>query len=203
VTDIDETTRLAHAVLANLVAQDATVAVAESLTGGLVCAVLTRVPGSSAALRGGVVVYATDLKASLLGVDPDLLARRGPVDPDVAAQMAAGVRDRLGATYGVATTGVAGPDRQADQAVGTVHVAVCGPRGVVVRSFAFDGVRAAIRRHSVEAALALLAAEADQSADERSTPDSATREASDDGERWQQAWTRAAAHSPARPGTVE
>jgi nicotinamide-nucleotide amidase len=199
----DDATRLAHEVLASLVARGSTVAVAESLTGGLVCAVLTRVAGSSAALRGGVVVYATDLKASLLGVDKTLLAQRGPVDPDVAAQMAAGVRGRLNATYGVATTGVAGPDRQGGQAVGTVHVAVRGPRGGTVRSYAFDGDRAAIRRQSVEAALALLAADLAEDAGDTPAGEPAGREASGDGERWQQAWSRAAAHSTVRPGTVE
>ena len=82
---------------------------AESLTGGLVAAALTDAPGSSAAFRGGVVAYATELKADLLGVDAMMLRRHGAVYPPVAAAMAEGVRARLGATYGVATTGVAGP----------------------------------------------------------------------------------------------
>jgi nicotinamide-nucleotide amidase len=199
----DPTARLAHEVLAALVAQGATVAVAESLTGGLVCAVLTRVAGSSAALRGGVVAYATDLKAALLGVDGDLLAARGPVDPDVAAQMAAGVRTRLDATYGVATTGVAGPDRQAGHDVGTVHVAVRGPRGSTVRSYEFAGDRAAVRRQTVEAALATLAAELASPGSGARADQPPVREADDAGERWGQAWSRAATHSSARPGTVE
>lgn len=106
-----------------------TVAVAESLTGGLLGGALTDMPGSSETYRGGVTAYATDLKAALLGIDADLLRREGPVHPEVAAQMAAGVRARLDATVGVATTGVAGPDPQPDprgQLVppGTVHVAV-------------------------------------------------------------------------------
>lgn len=104
-----------------------TVAVAESLTGGLVCAALVEVPGASAAVRGAVVSYATDLKHRLLDVDAGLLARNGPVDPDVAAQMALGVRERLGADWGLATTGVAGPDPQDGVAPGRVYLAVAGP----------------------------------------------------------------------------
>jgi nicotinamide-nucleotide amidase len=104
-----------------------TVAVAESLTGGMLCSALVDVPGASAVVRGGVVSYATDLKHRLLGVDAGLLAANGPVDPDVAAQMAHGVRERLGADWGVATTGVAGPDPQDGIPAGTVYVAVAGP----------------------------------------------------------------------------
>ena len=104
-----------------------TVAVAESLTGGLICAALVDVPGASAALRGAVVAYATELKHRLLDVDAGLLARNGPVDPDVAAQMALGVRERLGADWGLATTGVAGPDPQDGVLPGRVYLAVAGP----------------------------------------------------------------------------
>ena len=104
-----------------------TVAVAESLTGGMVCAALVEVPGASVVLRGAVVAYATELKHRLLDVDGDLLARNGPVDPDVAAQMALGVRERLGADWGLATTGVAGPDPQNGVAPGRVYLAVAGP----------------------------------------------------------------------------
>ena len=102
---------LAEQILARLRARGHTVAVAESLTGGLVAAALTDIPGASASFRGGVVTYATELKAALLGVDPVMLARHGAVYAPVAAAMAAGVRQRLGATFGVATTGVAGPSR--------------------------------------------------------------------------------------------
>jgi len=147
-------------VVRGLARRGATVAVAESLTGGLVCARLVDVPGVSAVLRGGVVAYATDLKRTLLGVDGDLLDRSGAVDPDVAAQMAAGVRDRLGADYGVATTGVAGPDPQDGRPPGTVHVAVSGPGGADrptgVASLILPGDRAQVREAAVEAALRLL-----------------------------------------------
>ncbi|WP_431037229.1 CinA family protein [Streptomyces sp. P6-2-1] len=104
-----------------------TVAVAESLTGGLVAAELTAAPGASAAFRGSVTAYATELKHRLLGVDPALLAREGAVHPEVAAHMASGVRDALGADWGAATTGVAGPEPQDGRPVGTVYVAVAGP----------------------------------------------------------------------------
>src|SRR5690348_17631019 len=112
---------LASQVLDRLRAGGQTVAVAESLTGGLVAAALTDVPGSSAVFRGAVVAYATELKAELLGVDAVMLRRHGAVYPAVAAAMAEGVRARLGATYGVATTGVAGPDPSDGQPVGTAH----------------------------------------------------------------------------------
>ena len=121
-----ETAELARLAVELLTARGRTVAVAESLTGGLVTGALTSIAGASVVLRGGVVAYATDLKAALLGVPADLLARRGPVDPDVAMAMADGVRRLLGATYGLATTGVAGPGPADGKPQGTVFVAVAG-----------------------------------------------------------------------------
>ena len=145
-------------VVRRLVARRLTVGTAESLTGGLVCAALTDVPGSSATVRGGVVAYATDVKAGLLGVDAGLLAARGAVDPDVATAMARGVRRALRCDVGVATTGVAGPDPQDGRPVGTVFVAVCGADDdVAVRRLALRGDRVAIRTATVTAALELLA----------------------------------------------
>lgn len=133
-----------------------TLAVAESLTGGLVAAELTAVPGASRCFRGSVTAYATDLKHVLLGVDAGLLAARGAVDPQVALEMAEGVRSRLEADWGVATTGVAGPDPQDGQPVGTVYVAVAGPEGSAVTPLRLEGGRSEIRTASVHAALALL-----------------------------------------------
>ena len=147
---------LAGQVLDRLRAAGQTVAVAESLTGGLVAAALTDVPGSSAAFRGGVVAYATELKAELLGVDAMMLRRHGAIYPPVAAAMAQGVRARLGATYGVATTGVAGPDSADGQPVGTAHIAVSVADDTVVRTIALAGDRHEIRRLTVEHALGLL-----------------------------------------------
>ena len=137
----------------------ATVAVAESLTGGLLTAALTRVPGASATVRGGLVVYATDLKAQLAGVPSALLAERGAVDPDVAAALASGVRDRLAADYGVGVTGVAGPEPQDGRPVGTVFIAVAGPHRTRVQEAALDGSREQIRAAAVDFCLALLDAE--------------------------------------------
>ena len=133
-----------------------TCAVAESLTGGLLAAELVSVPGASAAFRGSVTAYATELKASVLGVDAALLAARGAVDAEVARQMAEGVRRLMHADWGVATTGVAGPDPQDGQPVGTVFVAVAGPGGQSASGLRLSGDRATIRRKAVSAALGLL-----------------------------------------------
>jgi nicotinamide-nucleotide amidase len=133
-----------------------TLAVAESLTGGLLAATIVDVPGASKVFRGGLVVYATDLKHTLAGVDADLLAALGPVDGTVAAQLADGARSRCGATWGLATTGVAGPDSQDGKPVGTVFVALSGPASAVER-LSLTGDRPTIRRGAVAAALALLA----------------------------------------------
>jgi len=143
-----------------------TVAVAESLTGGLLAAALTSVPGSSAVFRGGVVAYATDLKNALLGVPAALLARYGAVHPEVAAEMAAGARQRLTATLGLATTGVAGPDPQDGQPAGTVYMAVSGPAGTTGQALSLAGDRQAIRFATVRQALALLIAAAREEAGE-------------------------------------
>jgi nicotinamide-nucleotide amidase len=135
-----------------------TLAVAESLTGGQLAATIVDVPGASRAFRGGLVVYATDLKASLGGVPAELLAERGPVDPDVAIALAEGARKRCQADWGLATTGVAGPDPQDGHPVGTVFVAAVGPATTRVRAMVLSGSRAEIRAASTAAALDLLAA---------------------------------------------
>ncbi|MFD7326194.1 CinA family protein [Streptomyces sp. NPDC059875] len=144
-------------VLELLAERGHTVAAAESLTGGLVAAELTAVPGASKSFRGSVTAYATTLKHEILGVDETLLGERGAVDPEVALQMAAGARLRLGADWGVATTGVAGPEPQDGQPVGTVYVAVAGPVGAgKVAALRLNGGRAEIRRESVRSVLELL-----------------------------------------------
>ncbi len=144
-------------IVALLLERGESVGCAESLTGGLLTARLVDVPGASAVVRGGIVSYATDLKHELLGVDDDLLAARGAVDPEVAAQMAAGARRVLGSDWGVATTGVAGPDPQDGMPVGLVYVAVTGPAGPALSEHRFQGDRAQVRLASVDAALELLA----------------------------------------------
>ena len=132
-----------------------TLATAESLTGGLLGAAITAVPGASAVYRGGVIAYATELKAVLLGVPGDLLAQHGPIHPGVAAAMATGARDRLGATWGLATTGVAGPDPADGFPPGTVHIAASSG-SPAARSLALAGDRDQIRRDTVGQALTLL-----------------------------------------------
>jgi len=146
----------AAGIIARLSARGQSVATAESLTGGLLAAALTDIPGASAAFRGGIVAYATELKAVLLGVDPGLLDRHGAVSAEVAGAMAGGVAARLGATFGVSTTGVAGPDRAEGKPAGTVFIAASAGRQPRVQRLALAGGRNDIRRETVAAALALL-----------------------------------------------
>ncbi|HEY1487599.1 MAG TPA: CinA family protein [Micromonosporaceae bacterium] len=139
-----------------LMARRQTVATAESLTAGLVAAALTETPGASATYRGGLVVYATDLKAALAGVSLELLEERGAVDSEVARQLALGARERIAADWGIGLTGVAGPDPQDGQPVGTVYVGLAGPDGLsTVTAARLDGDRGAIRAACVELALTL------------------------------------------------
>ena len=146
----------AAAAVHRLVERGETFATVESLTGGLVAATVVEIPGVSAVYRGGLVVYATDLKHTLAGVPEGLLAERGAVDPDVALALAGGGRERCRADWGLATTGVAGPDPQDGKPVGLVYVAVAGPTGATVRELRLDGNRAAVRTESVTSVLRLL-----------------------------------------------
>jgi nicotinamide-nucleotide amidase len=144
-------------VVASLLRErSATVATAESLTGGLLGAELSRAPGSSDVFLGGVVTYATELKQSLLGVPDEVIEEHGVISDACAAAMATGVRDRLGATYGVSLTGVAGPTEQEGRPVGTVHVGIAGPAGVVTRALRMPGDRPMVRTFAVVAAENLL-----------------------------------------------
>ncbi|MDB1088859.1 CinA family protein [Streptomyces sp. ACA25] len=163
---------LAAQVLARLKERGQTVAVAESLTGGLVAAALTGAPGASGTFLGSVTAYATELKHQLLGVDAALLEERGAVDPEVARQLAAGVRERLGADWGLATTGVAGPARQDGRPVGTVFVAVCGPgdREASAQHLSLSGDRAGIRSGSVCAVLEHARKKIEECSTNRSEP---------------------------------
>ena len=148
----------APSIVADLTRRGLKIGVAESLTGGLLVAELVSVPGASAVVRGGVVAYDTALKHSLLGVDADLLAKFGPVHPDVAAQMARGVRvavavDGEAADIGVSTTGVAGPEPQDGQPVGRVFIAVASAEETSVVELALHGSRTAIRKRVVSESL--------------------------------------------------
>lgn len=150
---------LADQVVTGLMAAGVTVATAESLTGGGVCEALTSVPGASQVVIGSVVSYATGVKRDVLGVEADLLARRGAVDAEVAEQMARGVAGLLGSDWAVATTGSAGPEpapggsEVPDIEPGTVYIAVHARESTWVERLHLTGDRDHIRAASVEAAL--------------------------------------------------
>ena len=157
-----EVSDLGAEIIATLTAKHFTIAVAESLTGGLLVAELISIPGASAVVSGGVVAYNTELKHTLLGVDAEVLAAHGAVHPDVAAQMAAGVRDALAvagepAHIGISTTGVAGPDPQDGQPVGTVYLGFAIGSAVTTKHLQLEGSRAAIRQAVVYESLRELA----------------------------------------------
>lgn len=139
-----------------LVERQQTLATVESLTGGLLAATVVDIAGVSSVYRGGLVVYATDLKATLAGVPAALLAARGPVDPDVAMALAEGGRRRCGADWAISATGVAGPESQNGRPVGEVYVASAGPGFCQVRRLDLAGGRESIRAGAVTAALRLL-----------------------------------------------
>lgn len=134
-----------------------TLATAESLTGGLLGQLICTVPGASAVYRGGVISYASEIKASVLGVSSSLLASRGAVDPDVAQQMAQGTARVCGADYGVATTGAAGPEPWDGKPVGRVYLAVSGGRQVFSVEKNYAGDRQSIRQQAARDVLVLLA----------------------------------------------
>ncbi|MGQ5260134.1 CinA family protein [Micromonospora sp. ZYX-F-536] len=171
----------AAGVVHSLAQRHETLATVESLTGGLLAASIVEIAGVSGVYQGGLVVYATELKAELAGVPAELLDERGPVDPDVAAALAEGGRRRCNADWGLATTGVAGPEPQDGKPVGLVYVAVAGPNGGEVRQLDLDGGRDNIRSAAVVEALRLLAErihDADAAADAEA---GATDEAARDG----------------------
>lgn len=153
-------------ILQQLESRGFKLAIAESLTGGLLSAEFVSVAGASKVLLGSIVAYQTALKHELLGVSRALLENQGPVDPEVAAQMASGVRTKLAIktntdenlVIGIATTGVAGPDPQDGVAVGTVYVAISGPGAIgdSVYAYQLSGGRDAIRAETVAQALAAL-----------------------------------------------
>ncbi len=139
-----------------------TVATAESLTGGMVAAALTSVPGSSAVVRGGVVSYVDGVKHAVLGVDAGVLERQGAVSEEVACQMAQGAKDDLQADVAVAVTGIAGPGgAEEGKPVGTVWLAVADAQGVRAELCRFPGDRSEVRTRTVLRALAALKASLD------------------------------------------
>lgn len=155
-SDDEELRGAAASCLDLLRASGGTLATAESLTAGLVCATLAAVPDASDVLRGGLAAYATDVKTSLLNVDPELVALHGVISAECAHAMAAGAVDLFGSTWGLSATGVAGPARQEDRPPGTVFVAVAGPGVRQVRELALPGTRHEVRRASVAGVLDLV-----------------------------------------------
>ncbi|MCL1838938.1 MAG: CinA family protein [Propionibacteriaceae bacterium] len=151
----------AKTIIATLTRANQTLACAESLTGGMLLAALTAIPGASAVLRGGVVAYQTQMKHILAGVAQDVLAEFGPVSEQTASELALGVQRVCDSDWGVATTGVAGPTRQDGHDVGEVWIAITSPKGwvqgVAVKRFNFTGDRFEIRAQTVAAALDMFA----------------------------------------------
>lgn len=153
---VDRTERACRLALDELREFGLTLAVAESLTGGMVCAKYVEIPGVSTVLKGGVVSYMTEVKCNVLGVSQRLLAEYGAVDPQVALEMANGVREALGADVGLATTGVAGPGAAEGKSAGTVYVAVAGNRGWSWKKLNFTGDRQEVREKTTMAVCELL-----------------------------------------------
>lgn len=145
-------------LVARLKERRATVATAESLTGGRLAARMSEAPGSSEIFLGGAVTYATEAKIKVLGVAQEVVDEHGVVSAECARAMAEGARRLLGSTYGVSTTGVAGPETQEGKPVGTVFVGVAGPNGTDVVPLALDGDRESITTESVAAAVEALVA---------------------------------------------
>ena len=145
-------------IVAALRERGETVAFCESLTAGLAAATVASIPGASAVLRGGLVTYATEVKAHFLHTSVEMLENQGVVSAETAAEMAAAACAETDADWGIGLTGVAGPDLQEGKPAGTVYVGVCrrdaGQRGVLVQLE--DGERNAIREAAVDAALSLV-----------------------------------------------
>ena len=135
----------------------ATIAVAESCTGGMLAERLTNVPGSSAYFLGGVVCYSNEMKTSLMGVPPEMIEAKGAVSPEVALALAEGIRKCSRATIGVGTTGIAGPaGGSAEKPVGLVHIGLADERGASEKAFRFPGDRDRIRRFATQTALDMV-----------------------------------------------
>lgn len=144
---------VAHVLIENR----ATIAVAESCTGGMLAERLTNVPGSSSYFLGGVVCYSNELKSSLVGVPKELIEAKGAVSPEVALALASGIRKETGATLGVGITGIAGPGGgTADKPIGLVHIGIADVQGATEKAFRFPGDRDRIRRFATQTALDMV-----------------------------------------------
>ncbi|MBR0060009.1 MAG: CinA family protein [Selenomonadaceae bacterium] len=133
-----------------------TVATAESCTGGLVASRLTDFAGASNYVKGGVVAYTNEIKKSVLRVNAETLENFGAVSSQTALEMAKNVREIFKSTFGLSTTGVAGPSTSEGKAVGTVFVAIAGENFSEVKEFHFTGSRSEIKFQAADAAFELL-----------------------------------------------
>ena len=155
-------TELAARLIRTLTERSVSLATAESLTGGLLGATLTEVPGASKVYLGGTIAYATPMKTALLGIAPQLIAEHTVVSEQVALEMAIGLQERTDADWVISVTGVAGPDGQDGHAPGEVWICVVGPRIPSIpqvqqtQRFDFTGDRASVRAQTVEAAFGIL-----------------------------------------------
>jgi nicotinamide-nucleotide amidase len=135
----------------------ATIAAAESCTGGMVAERLTNIPGSSTYFVGGVVCYSNDLKANLVGVPAELIEAKGAVSPEVARSLADGIRRRTGATLGIGITGIAGPGGGTpEKPVGLVFIGIADERGPREKEFRFFGDRERVRQQATQSALDMV-----------------------------------------------
>lgn len=155
-----EADRAAQVVLRALADRGETLAAAESLTGGRVAALITALAGSSAVFVGGVVSYASEVKVQVLGVPDEVVATHGVVSRECAIAMASGVRDLLGTTYAVSTTGVAGPGPTDGIPAGTVWLGVAGPGGSRAEMVQVEGGRNSVQEQAARRAMELLEREA-------------------------------------------
>jgi PncC family amidohydrolase len=157
VADRADVRELAARAVALLTERDLTVSCAESCTGGLLSAALTSIPGASAVYVGGCVTYNDEIKHRVLGVRRKSLKLHGAVSPQVAAEMAVGMRERLGTDYALSVTGYAGPDGGDDKdPVGTVYIAVSGKERTTVRRFNASPLRDRAYIRTVAATNAIL-----------------------------------------------
>ena len=152
---------LEEVVLLNLGLRNLTLATAESCTGGLVAERLTAIPGSSRYFLGGAVVYSDGLKSAFANVPSELIARKGPVSPEVASSLAEGIRNRTGASLGISITGISGPGLEehgpdADKPIGLVYIALAAPLRTQVKEFNLTGDRERIRWWASQHALELI-----------------------------------------------
>ena len=156
----DDTLQLLQSIKKKLEANHATVATAESCTGGIVATHLTHLPGSSKTYLGGVSAYANKVKCDVLGVNQELIKNHGAVSAPVAEAMALGARTKIGSTYAIALTGIAGPDGGTPtKPVGTVYCGFASPTGVTSFLWQILGDRETIRREAAKRALLLLISE--------------------------------------------